>query len=61
MSGRGSEPVVIQGVSCPYTLVTPIVYGEYKGKADAFVLPFSIVDPLLAHPFQRVLSQPDMG
>ena len=33
--------------------------GHYKGKADAFVFLLGIVDPLLAHPFQRLLSQPD--
>ena len=35
--------------------------GHYKGKAENFVLLLDIVDSLMAHPFQRLLSQPDRG
>ena len=44
----------------PLTKAFPYAY-DYRGKADAFVLLLGIVDPLLAHPFQRLLSQPDTG
>ena len=64
MSLCGSEPVVgIQGLSCPCTLVTGLLFtpkpartmGHYKGKVDAFVLQLGIVAPI-DPPFSKIVE-----
>ena len=68
MSPCVSEPVVwceLPMYPCHTYFLPPSrlikTMGHYKGKANTFVFLLGTVHPLLAYPFQRLLSQPDTG